>query len=71
MSIDKYYGQYTPTCDYCEEQLPGEMEWEDARKAMKDSDWVSVKQKDGGHLHYCPECWREIMNDTASKDRKA
>lgn len=35
MSIEKFYGQYTPCCDYCEKTLPGEFSFADGQNLMK------------------------------------
>lgn len=60
--IDKFYGQYTPMCDNCEDTLPGELSHNDAREAMKNAGWHTEKSG-GDWTNYCPECWYQITHD--------
>jgi len=55
MSIDKEYGQYTPTCDVCGERLEGYDDFEDAVNGKKVAGWKSTKL-DGEWIDYCPNC---------------
>ena len=55
MSIEKFYGQYTPTCDHCETTLPGQPSFTAAIQAVKDAGWESRKV-DGGWIHVCTDC---------------
>lgn len=55
MSIEKFYGQYTPHCDYCEKTLPGEFSFADAIQAKQDAGWERRKV-DGEWLDICDDC---------------
>lgn len=37
MSIERYYGQYTPVCDYCGARLPGEESFDAAVRAKREA----------------------------------
>lgn len=65
--IERYYDQYTPVCDYCNEAvLPGEMRFDDAARAMRDAGWKTRKEA-GVWQNYCPECWQEVEQEEKSK----
>lgn len=55
MSIERFYGQYTPCCDYCEKTLPGEFSFADAIRAKKNAGWERRKV-DGEWLDICDDC---------------
>ena len=55
MSIDRYYRQYTPICDYCGVRLPGEGSWPDARRAMREAGWDCRKFNDRWK-NICVDC---------------
>ena len=55
MSIEKYNGRYTPTCDICGEELDSEYEFMDAVAAKKAAKWRSYKD-DGEWIDSCPDC---------------
>ena len=59
MSIERNGDTYTPTCDYCGDELPAEWDFYDAVNAKKEAGWKIVK--DGADWHdYCPECYDEM-----------
>lgn len=53
--IDRYYNQYTPTCDYCENTLPAAFSYRDARAKMRDAGWESRKSN-GEWIDVCFDC---------------
>lgn len=55
MSIERFYGQYTPVCDYCDKTLPGERSYADAIRAKREAGWESRKV-DGEWLDICTDC---------------
>ena len=55
MSIEKFYGQYTPTCDYCEATLPGQPTFAEAIRSVNEAGWESRKV-DGEWNHICTDC---------------
>ena len=61
MSIERFGGLYTPTCDICGEELPGEDDFYDAVNAKKRAGWIS-KKENGEWVDICPECQREVKN---------
>lgn len=56
MSIDRFDGIFTPTCDICGEELPGEFDFYDAVNAKKSAGWLSRKNKKGEWEDVCCEC---------------
>lgn len=58
MSIERFDGIYTPTCDYCGKELPDEFDFYDAVDAKKRAGWHSVKDE-LGWSDYCDECWAD------------
>lgn len=55
--IDRYYGQYTPVCDFCEGRLPGCTSFRAAVQEAKDEGWKIVKNEHGYFFEdMCPEC---------------
>jgi len=68
MSIEKFGGIYTPTCDLCGEELPAEFDFYDAVNAKKDAGWKSRKT-DGDWEDVCTECQeKERRHDTDDFD---
>lgn len=55
MSIEKFYGQYTPACDHCETTLPGQPTFTAAIQAVKEAGWESRKV-DSEWIHVCTDC---------------
>lgn len=55
MSIERYYGQYTPVCDCCGERLPGELSFSDAVRAKREAGWESRKVN-GEWEDICTDC---------------
>ena len=55
MSVERYYRQYTPICDYCGARLPGEGSWADAVRAKRESGWES-RMVSGGWKDVCTGC---------------
>lgn len=53
--IERFYGQYTPCCDYCEKTLPGQPSFGAAIQAKKDAGWESRKV-DGEWVDICDDC---------------
>lgn len=58
--IERYYGNYTPVCDYCEKRLPGELSWRDAIRAKHEAGWES--RKSGGE-------WVDVCNDCLFEEK--
>lgn len=58
--IERYYSQYTPTCDYCDKRLPGELSFRDAMRAIREAGWES--RKDGDY-------WGCICNDCLFEEK--
>lgn len=56
MSIERFDGLCTPTCDICGETLKDEFEFADAVQAKRDAGWKSQKLPDGSWQDVCPEC---------------
>ena len=54
MSIERYYGQYTPVCDCCE-RLSGESSFTDAVRAKREAGWESRKVN-GEWEDICTDC---------------
>lgn len=53
--IERYYSQYTVTCDYCGKRLPGELSFRDAMRAIRNAGWDN--RKDGGDwVCVCNDC---------------
>ena len=57
MSIERFGGIYTPTCDICGRELDGEFDFRDAVAAKKREDWKSRKV-DGEWQDVCDDCQR-------------
>jgi len=57
MSIERFGDIYTPTCDLCGEELPGEFDFYDAVEAKKTEGWKSRKIN-GEWQDICCECQR-------------
>ena len=57
MSIERFGGIYTPTCDVCGEELDGEFDFDDAVNAKKLAGWKSQKTL-GYWADVCPACQR-------------
>ena len=55
MSIECIYGVHVPTCDICNETLPGEQDYYEAVDAMKAAGWKN-RMSDGEWLNLCCEC---------------
>lgn len=55
MSIEKFAGFYTPTCDICGAELPAEDDFYNAVQAKKDAGWKS-RMIDGQWEDWCDEC---------------
>lgn len=53
--IEKYFGQYTPICDYCEKRLPGEHTFEGAARAAAAAGWETRGGPDDRE-HVCTDC---------------
>lgn len=59
MSINRYYGYYTPACDYCDTTLLAEESYFDAVAAKKSAGWLTRKL--GGEWEdICLECQKEL-----------
>jgi hypothetical protein len=59
MSIDKFAGVYTLTCDNCGEEFPLQFDdFYEAVKAKKEYGWRS-KKVDGNREDWCDECCEE------------
>ena len=58
MAIERR-GGYVPVCDICGDELPHEMDWEDARLAMKEAGWKAVKVGGGIWENWCDKCQRQ------------
>ena len=43
MSIERFNGIYTPTCDICGDELPGEFDFYDVVNAKRREGWKSRK----------------------------
>lgn len=56
MSLERFGDIYTPTCDICGEELPGEFDFNDAVRAKKAEGWQSKKDKYGDWEDICTEC---------------
>jgi len=56
MSIEKFAGFFTPTCDICGEELPSEYDFYDAVQAKKDEGWKSRKNEYGEWEDVCRTC---------------
>ncbi len=53
--IERYYGQYTPTCDYCDKRLPGQLSNRDALRAIQEAGWEV--RREGEYLGcVCTDC---------------
>lgn len=53
--IEKFRGMYTPTCDYCEKTLPGQMNYENAVAAILAAGWE--RRTEGSlRIHVCTDC---------------
>ena len=61
MSIEKYGNIYTPTCDICGAEMPGEFIYNDAVAAKKRAGWHSRKDERGEWQDWCKECWEEAQ----------
>lgn len=55
MSIERYYRQYTPVCDYCGEQLAGEESFDDAVRAKREAGW-KCRKVNGEWEDICLDC---------------
>lgn len=55
MSIEKYFGQYTPVCDYCETRLPGAYSYEAAAGEVVAAGWEARGGPDD-RIHVCTDC---------------
>lgn len=55
MSIERFGNIYTPTCDRCGAELPGEFDFYDAVNAKKREGWKSRKTN-GEWEDICPDC---------------
>ena len=62
MSIERFGGIYTPTCDVCGEELPGEFDFYDAVDAKKLAGWKSRKLMD---------CWEDVCPECQQMEAKA
>lgn len=62
MSIEKCGDIFTPTCDICGEELPGEFDFYDAVEAKKREGWKSRKDK-GEWQDVCCDCQRNGGNE--------
>lgn len=55
--IERFRGEYTPVCDYCEKRLPGADSFADALRAMRQAGWESRRQMGGEPwLCVCDDC---------------
>jgi len=55
VSIEKYFGQYTPICDYCEKTLPGSYSYEGAARTAAAAGWETRGGTDD-RIHVCTDC---------------
>ena len=60
MSIEKFDGMFTPTCDNCGDYLDVEYDFYDAVNAKKLAGWRSVKESEEW-FDYCPDCYNELI----------
>ena len=56
MSMQRYSGLITPTCDICGDELAGEFDFQLAVQSKKDAGWISQKNKDDEWEDICPNC---------------
>ena len=56
MSIQKEYGYYTPTCDFCGKELDREDDFYAAVAARKKADWLSRLNGNEEWEDLCVEC---------------
>lgn len=55
MSIERYFGQYTPCCDYCDRTLPGALSFREAVRSKRNAGWEG-RRVDGVWLDLCTDC---------------
>jgi len=65
VSIEKFGGFYTPTCDICGEELDAEFDFCDAVAAKKDAGWKSRKTA-GEWEDVCCDC-QALENDVSTE----
>ena len=59
--IERWQGQFVPTCDGCGRTLPVAEDFREAVDRMKAEDWQLVPPSDGvpDWYHFCPNCKEE------------
>lgn len=55
MSIERYFRQYTPVCDYCGNRLPGEESFSAAIRAKREVGW-ECRKVNGEWEDICTDC---------------
>ena len=55
MSIERYFRQYTPVCDYCGNRLPGEESFSAAIRAKREAGW-ECRKVNGEWEDICTDC---------------
>ena len=55
MSIARFLDNYRPECDYCEAELPAELSFRDALRAMYEKGWERRKVR-GEWVDVCADC---------------
>jgi len=62
MSIIKQYGKYVAVCDICEQELPGEDDFDDAVEEKKQAGWKT--RKDGDEwVDICCDCQEDFDDE--------
>ncbi len=56
MSIVRHYGQFTPTCDICGDELQAQESFQEAVLTRNEADWKSQKNSDGEWEDICRKC---------------
>ena len=67
MSIERFAGFYTPTCDICGEELQAEFDFYDAVQAKKDAGWKSQKHN-GEWQDVCTDCQERSQHNDKTRD---
>lgn len=64
MSVEKEYGCYIPTCDYCGSHLSDCTSYDEAIKAFRLNGWKARKE-DGEWKNICTDCleWESGYDD--------
>lgn len=73
MAIEFYrdISVFVPTCDYCGEELEGDMFFDEAVAQKKAAGWKSYKDDEGEWTDMCPHCQRlrvKVSRATAQMD---